>query len=118
MHEFSIATSLIEQVEDIAKQNNASKVNIVELEVGSIRQVVPDIMQTAWQSATIDTLALNSKLIINEIQAKAKCRKCGFEFEPQLDSYLCPKCSIADVEILQGDEIILKSVDLETNTQE
>lgn len=113
MHEFSIATSLMDQIEQLARENNATKVKFVELETGSIRQVIPEIMETAWQSVIADTIAQGSQLQITEIPAKAKCRKCGLEFKPQIDNYLCPSCVLADVEILEGDEIILKSVDME-----
>lgn len=118
MHEMSIASSLIEQVLELVEQNNASKVTTVSLEVGQMRRIVPDFMETAWQSVTAETVADESVLEIDEIGIKARCNKCGLEFECELDNYLCPKCVCADVDILQGNEIILTSVDMEIQSPE
>jgi len=119
MHEFSIVSSLIEQVLEIAKSNNALKVNEVEIEAGAIRQIIPEIMITAWESITVDTIADGSVLKITVAPAIAKCRQCTKQFEPEVDNYLCPKCLKADVDIISGNDIMLKSIDCQTlNEQE
>lgn len=119
MHEFSIVSSLIEQVLEIAKSNNALKVNEVEIEAGVIRQVVPEIMITAWESITVDTIAHGSVLKITVAPAIAKCRQCENQFELEIDNYLCPKCLKADVDFVSGNDIMLKSIDCQIlNEQE
>ena len=45
MHEMRIASSLLEQVIEFARQNNAEGVGQIELETGAIRQVIPDPLQ-------------------------------------------------------------------------
>ncbi len=119
MHEFSIVSSLLEQVLEIAKSNNALKVNEVEIEAGVIRQIVPEIMTTAWESIIVDTIADGSVLKITVVPAIAKCRICENQFEPEIDNYLCQKCLKADVDIISGNDIMLKSIDCQTlNEQE
>lgn len=113
MHEMSIASSLLEQVIGFAQQNEADGIGQVEIQAGSLCQIVPEMMQTAWQSIIVDTIAKDSELVITELKAKAKCNACGNEFEPALNDYTCPQCKVADADIIQGDDIILMSLDLQ-----
>lgn len=110
MHEMSLATNLIEQIIDICKENNVNKVLEVNLECGRLKLVVPEVMQEAYSAVIVGTLAEESELIMIEIEPKVKCNKCSKEFIPEVNDFLCPNCNVADVEILQGDEIIIKSL--------
>jgi hydrogenase nickel incorporation protein HypA/HybF len=110
VHELSIAMELIGQIIEVAEANKLPRVAEVELETGILRQVIPEVMQTAFKEAARQTIASNAALIITEISAKARCNQCGLVFEPQVDDFLCPNCQIADTIVLQGDKIILKSI--------
>jgi hydrogenase nickel incorporation protein HypA/HybF len=110
MHELSLAEALIDQILAVAKENNLAKVDEVIIETGVLKQVVPEMMQEAFFAVSDETIAEGSKLTIIETSAKAKCRKCEQEFEPEIDSFLCPDCQVASVDILKGNDIILKSV--------
>ena len=110
MHEMSIAEGLMEQILSIANENSLKSIEEVEIETGLLRQVIPEVMQEAFRAVRQDTIAQSAVLKITEIPAIGKCRTCQKEFEPELNNFLCPQCLRADVEILQGDDIILKSV--------
>ena len=45
---------------------------------------------------------------------RARCRVCGHEYEPNIDDFLCPKCSQANAELLVGQDIVLQTVICET----
>ncbi len=106
----SLAISLIEQVVEEADRNGLAKVNEVEIEAGVLREVVPNMMHAAFEAVKEGTVAQEATLIITEIPAKAECRECQHTFHPERDNFLCPKCNKADVNVLEGDEIILKSM--------
>ena len=110
MHELSIAMQLVEQIVEIAQVNQLSRVDEVELETGVLRQVIPEMMQAAFKEATSQTVAEEALLTIRDIPARAQCNQCGLEFEPEVDDFLCPECQVANVTILEGNKIILKSV--------
>ena len=110
MHEMSLAIGLIEQVQDVAQKNNLKRVEAIELQTGVLRQVVPEMMQEAFKAVAQETLAQNATLTIIEVPAVAECNLCQKKFSPQLDDFLCPSCQKADVTVLQGEDIILKSV--------
>ena len=110
MHEMSIADGVLRAVLDAVGPCGARRVDRVELAVGQMRLVVPEALVMAWQVVSEGTIAAGAELAIVEMPMEARCRRCGRQFAPRIDSYLCPGCGLADVEILAGDDIILKSV--------
>lgn len=110
MHEFSIAAALMEQITSVAQKNNIMRVDEVELHAGILRQVIPEVMQDAFREVSMKTVAEGAHLTIVEVDAEACCRKCQKNFSPTAGSFLCPSCQAADVDILQGDQIILAAV--------
>lgn len=110
MHEFGIVSALFDEIERQAAAAGMAKVSRVEVAVGHLRQVVPEVLRTAWTSVTRQTFAEGAALDIEPIAASARCRHCGVTYEPDLHDFRCAGCGRADAEILAGDEILLKSV--------
>jgi len=115
MHEMSIAEGVLAAVLDAAGGCGARRVDRVELIVGPMCLVVPEALVMAWQVVREGTIAAGAELSVAETPMQARCRQCGREFAPRIDNYLCPACGQADVDILAGDDIILKSVVCETD---
>jgi len=110
MHEMSIADGVLRAVLDAAGGCGGRRVERVELAVGEMRLVVPEALEMAWQVVSEGTIAAGAELAVVETPMEARCRRCGRQFAPRIDNYLCPGCGLADVDILAGDDIILKSV--------
>ena len=110
MHEMAIAASVVEHVLDVARRSGAVRVAAVELEVGVLQLIVPEALELAFQAATQETLAQGAELKITVAPAAAECRQCSTRFEPEIDNYLCPRCQQADVRLVAGNDILLKSV--------
>ncbi|MFH2138718.1 MAG: hydrogenase maturation nickel metallochaperone HypA [Candidatus Omnitrophota bacterium] len=114
MHEMSIASELMDQILEVARENNMVSVDSVEIETGVLKQIVPEIMQTAFEAVKKETIAEKAQLKIIEIPALVRCKICDNSFEPKIDDFLCPECRMAEIEILQGDGIILKTISGQT----
>ncbi|MDP8211953.1 MAG: hydrogenase maturation nickel metallochaperone HypA [Candidatus Zapsychrus exili] len=110
MHEMSIAAEILDQVIEQAKVNNLVRVSEVTLEVGFLKQVVPELMIIAFESITTDTIVERARLKIVEVPSIAKCNECSYSFEPKINNFLCPKCERADVNVISGNDIILKAI--------
>lgn len=110
MHEYSIAEELIRQILEIAEDNNLKKIDSVDLEVGELKQIVPAAMRECFKSVGAGTIAQNAVLKIKDIKAKAVCRRCKAVFKPCLNYFVCRHCGLADVDIIKGDDIIIKSI--------
>ena len=89
MHEMSIATGLLQSVLDAAAAHGAERVEEIELELGAMRLVVPEALEMAWSLVAEGTLAAGAKLKMKEVPVKARCRRCGSVFAPQIGDYLC-----------------------------
>ena len=118
MHEFAIIQSVFKQLEDIAKQNNLQSISKVTLSIGRLRQVFPEFLQFAFETASEHTIAKHAKLIIEEVPIKVHCKTCGDEFIIERNTYICPKCQGTKLEVLSGKEILIKSIEGETKDED
>ncbi|MHC4124656.1 MAG: hydrogenase maturation nickel metallochaperone HypA/HybF [Planctomycetota bacterium] len=106
----SLAVELINQIIKSAGENNLSRIDEIEIEAGELKLVVPDLIQNAFEVVSVGTIAEGAVLKIIEVKALVKCRKCGKEFRPEIDNFLCPECEIADFDIIRGNDIVLNSL--------
>lgn len=116
MHEATIAMAIVEQAAAVAAQHGAARITAIEVELGALKQVVPEALDLAFEACAEGTLAEGAVLSQTVRPAVALCRPCGREFEPDLIalSFACPSCGRADVEIIAGHEIVLKAVECDT----
>ncbi|MFI4912164.1 MAG: hydrogenase maturation nickel metallochaperone HypA [Sedimentisphaeraceae bacterium JB056] len=115
MHELSIASQILNCAIDEAESQGATRITEVEVKAGKLKQIVPEFLNTVWQSITKDTIAESAVLNMIEVDIKARCRKCGKNYSPLPDDFLCPVCKVADAEIVDGDDIILNSITCESD---
>ena len=112
MHELSIALGIVKIAEEEAAKAKAKKVDLIELEIGTLAGIEFDSLDFVWPSAVKDTVLENAikKTII--IKAKAKCIDCDtvFDIDHIYDS--CPKCNSFLKGILQGKELRVKSLEV------
>ena len=110
MHEMSIAVELLRELELLVETNNVKCVTEFTVSAGQLRGIVPEALDMAFASLSEDTCAAGAKLNLEFVPPLAQCRQCNNCFGPENDYYLCPRCNKADVEIIEGNDIILKSV--------
>ena len=110
MHEVAIASELLEQVLEIAQQNKAVTVESIDVVCGEQRMVVLEALVMAWKGVAEGTIAENAELNLSEKDMKARCHLCLNEFSPSIDDYRCTQCGEADVDIFEGNDIILSSL--------
>ena len=113
MHELSIT----EQIADIAirhgEQNAAKKITDLYLVIGELSTVIDDSVQFYWDMITKDTICEGASLHFQRIPAKFSCLDCGKEYQlVQGDLAPCPNCKSTKMEILQGREFHLDSINI------
>jgi hydrogenase nickel incorporation protein HypA/HybF len=114
VHELSVCQGLIRQVEQIAAQNNALGVSRILLKVGALSGVEPDLLRHAFTIAREGTVAKNAELEIEDGPARVRCTQCGVEGEAVVNRLLCPECGDWRVDVTEGEEMLLLSLDVET----
>ncbi len=117
MHEMSIATALVGQLQRIAAEQHAVRIREVEVQCGVMQQVVPEALQLAFEAASTDTLAAGATLRIVEEGLAAQCRACDERYAAALDDFRCPRCHTADVVLVAGRDVVLRTVVCETEDE-
>lgn len=111
MHEMAIASEIVDCLLDIARRHNAIRIGEVEVEVGRMRQVVPEALEMAFSAAVVGTVAEGATLKLREIAVSAVCNDCGAAYSPDIDaSFMCPSCGQANPRITAGDDIVLRHI--------
>lgn len=108
MHELSICTSIAALVE---RHADGRRVAVVHLDVGHLRQVVPDTLRFSWEVVVTGTPLEGSVLQVRDIPAVIDCRTCGTSTTLAAPVFRCT-CGSTDVAVTAGEELQLTSLDL------
>ena len=108
VHELAITQSVVDMVVERAA---GRQITCVRLQVGALSGVVPDAMLFCYELVTAGTPLEGSTLEIERVPGEAHCRTCGQDFQLPDLILLCP-CGSADVGVLAGHELRVRSVDL------
>ena len=98
MHELGVISKIIESCEVIARQNGASGIGYIKLEIGEASGVVSKYLKQLWTMGTAGTVLDGAELVVEDIKAIVKCSDCGEEFslmnsaDLNHDKPRCPKC--------------------------
>jgi hydrogenase nickel incorporation protein HypA/HybF len=113
MHEFSVVQSLMELIEKYAEENKAKRVVKVIIRVGILSGIEPHLLELAFNTFKEGTIAEGALLVIERENLKVKCQECGAEGEKDELNTLCPFCGSLNTNIIAGQEMLLKSLELE-----
>ena len=114
MHELSICQSIIKQAVAIAAQNNAVAISKIALAIGPLAGVDIQLLQHAFPLAAAGTLAENAELNAEALPLKVRCLSCFRESEAAPNRLLCSHCNDWHTQVISGDEMLIKSIELET----
>ena len=109
MHELSICRSIA----DIVERHAAGRaVTDVRVQVGHFRQVVPATLEYCWELTVADGPLAGSRLDVDHVPARMRCRACETVTELTLPVLRCPRCDGVDTELLSGEELTVTSIDV------
>lgn len=112
MHELSIVTYVIKQVDQIAKENELSHIGSVTLEFGEVSGIVPDYLTDCWDWYAKKTpLIQGAKLICETIPAVTWCDSCKSSYPTVRYGKTCPNCGSGETWLQQGNEMNLKQIE-------
>lgn len=111
MHEIRIAEDLSVIVLEAARKNSLTKVTKVNISFGRLVQIVPDMFEFAFRETVKNSVARDAETDIEIIPVKMRCRKCGSNFQVKENTFICDHCSSTDLDIIQGMELFIKSIE-------
>ena len=95
MHEMSIAEGILDIALETMKNNDASVIHSVQLDLGLMSGVE------------------HSKIDIHTIPIKGQCLDCDTIFDVQDYKFICPHCESHFVNTIGGRELQVTSIDID-----
>jgi len=118
MHEFSVVQSLLGLIEQYAKESGASSVTKVVVQVGVLSGVEPHLLELAFNTFKEGTVAEGAELLIELDKLRVSCHDCGGEFTKDELNAVCPRCGSLNTDVKGGEDLLLKSLELECDEEE
>lgn len=110
MHELSLCRGIYGIVD---RARDGRSVTAVHLQVGQLRQVVPETLVYCWGLITESTPLAGADLDIDHVPVVLDCTACGGRTTVAHALVLtCSACSSGDITLHTGEEMLVTSIDL------
>jgi hydrogenase nickel incorporation protein HypA/HybF len=110
MHELSLAEDMLTMIQQRAKTEQFKTVSKVWLEIGSLSHVEVEAMIFCFDAVMAGTIVEGAQLEIIHTQAQGQCRQCQHTSSVEHLYDPCPLCGEFGINILQGDQVRIKSL--------
>jgi hydrogenase nickel incorporation protein HypA/HybF len=110
MHELSIAEAIADKVRQRAV---GRPVAAVAIQVGHLRQIVPDALEFCWTMVTDATGLEGCRLEIEQIPATISCQDCDAVTTLDAPVMVCEPCGGTNVTLLTGQEFMVVSLEIQ-----
>ena len=113
MHEYPITLSIVKISNEEALKHKAKKITEIRLKIGELSGLVPESLQIYFDMISKGTISEGAKLVVEKISIKFRCKDCGNESGVVGGIYKCPKCDSKDIKIINGNEYLIDSMEVE-----
>lgn len=111
MHEMGVVFHVIDDIKEIAKENELTKVTNVTLQLGEVSTVIPEYLEDVWKWAVErEELTKGCTLVIEPIKAITYCEDCKQTYSTIEHAKICPNCGSDHTYLIQGNEFIIKDI--------
>lgn len=117
MHELSITEAMLNVVLEEAEKNHAIRVRRVHIAIGAMTGVVDESVRFYFELLSEGTPAQGAELFFSNIAAKMRCRQCEARFALQPFDLTCPECGHTELEIVEGKELFIKSIEVDHGSE-
>ncbi len=104
--------ALLEQVERIATEHRALRVEKIVLRIGPLSGIEAPLLKNAYPLVAAGTVAEDAELFIESMPVRVRCDTCGAESEVPQNRLVCGQCGNYRTRLVSGDEMLLASLDL------
>jgi hydrogenase nickel incorporation protein HypA/HybF len=112
MHELSVCQSLLDQVQRIAADHGADRVERIVLRIGPLSGVEGPLLRNAFPLAAAGTVAEHAVLEIEPAPVRVHCITCGAETDATPNRLVCGACGDWHTRLVSGDEMLLARLEL------
>jgi hydrogenase nickel incorporation protein HypA/HybF len=111
VHEMGIMQGILAASFDAAEEAGATHINEIRITIGDLTEIQTFALDFAFEALTPGTMAEGAKLLVTELPPRSRCRDCGLEYDHDRFEMLCPTCMSFNVELLQGREMRIDSIE-------
>ncbi len=113
MHELGIVMQVVDQVEQVAEENSVSQVRRVNMEIGEVSGVVPELFTDCFHWAKKRTQHLReAELEIILLEGVSYCQDCKGTYKTTDYAKECPHCGSRRTYLLTGNEINIRDIEV------
>jgi hydrogenase nickel incorporation protein HypA/HybF len=121
MHELSIVSSVLEQLDELKKQHGGERFTKVGLRVGELAGVDVDCLRFGFECVVQDTEWASLALEIEQVARRQRCPRCNHEFKAEnwaagdlpMPFTACPECGEVGTETIAGEELQIAYLEVE-----
>ena len=112
MHELGVVFKVIQQVEEIAAENDVTRVEAVTLQLGEVSAVIPEYLTDFWEYARKKNEHFqNTELKIEKLEAVTYCQDCRKTYSTMKYKKICPYCGSGNTFLVTGNEYNIKEIE-------
>ncbi len=113
MHEMSLCESIIQIIEEEARQHGFARVQAVHLEIGALAGVEIPAMEFSFDVVRRGTVAEDARLVIHTIPGTAWCMGCDSNVEVRERLQACPKCGSWRLQVTGGEDLRIRHLEVD-----
>lgn len=110
MHELGVLMEVVNQVTEVAKENDVTKIEKLIVQVGELSAMIPRYMKKLYPAAVDGTILEGSELEIEILPGNGRCKQCGNVYNLLEEQGTCPNCGCQQFEMICGDEFMIKEI--------
>jgi hydrogenase nickel incorporation protein HypA/HybF len=110
VHEMGLALEILKATRQAAAGRAVGSLEDVQVVVGELAAVEPDLLVYAWEAVTAGTREAGATLSVQWQPARQTCAACGVVEERAAGTWLrlCPRCDLP-LQVVGGDELTVRS---------
>ena len=112
MHELGIVVHISRTLQQVAEENQVSKIGSVTLEVGEVSGIVHDYITDCWNYYRKRIPLLEeAELVIETMPAVTRCDSCEQNYETINYGRTCPYCGSEETWLVKGNECSIREIE-------
>lgn len=112
MHELGIVMQVIRQVEQVAQENHVSRVLKLNMEVGEVSSIVPELFTDCFDWAKKKTQYLQeAQLEMVILEGISYCQDCKQTYKTTTYAKKCPHCGSERTYLVTGNEVNIRDIE-------
>lgn len=110
LHELGVVIEVVKTVEEIAKEQQLTKIDTIVLQIGELSSMIPYYVEQCFPAATDGTILQDTKLEIEVLPGNAICNNCSKVYHFLDNRRKCPYCDSEKWELISGREFFIKEI--------